>query len=119
VGDDISSDAIIYAAPVAAGPTHERDPAPAREEESGGAESAVASFDVADPFADNRSVAGLLLESCEAPVDSFGSATVRSPFGICQRFFQTAWQLRVRVSSRRQRAHETFVARSSSFTLRA
>ena len=84
MGDDISSDAIIYAAPVAAGPTHERDPAPAREEESGGAESAVASFVVADPFADNRSVAGLLLESCEAPVDSFGSATVGSLFGICQ-----------------------------------
>ena len=89
MGDDISSDAIIYAAPVAAGPTHERDPAPAREEESGGAESAVASFVVADPFAGNRSVAGLLLESCEAPVDSFGSATVGWPFGICQSFFQT------------------------------
>jgi len=48
VGDDISSDAIICAAPDAAGPTHERDPAPAREEESGGAESAVASFVAAD-----------------------------------------------------------------------
>jgi hypothetical protein len=84
VGDDISSDAIICAAPVAAGPTHERDPAPAREEESGGAESAAASFVVADPSRTTAWVAGLLLESCEATVDSFGLVTVGWPFGICQ-----------------------------------
>ena len=76
VGDDISSDAIICAAPVAAGPTHVRDPAPPGRRSLAGRNRRSASFVVADRFADNRSVAGLLLESCEAPVDSFGSATV-------------------------------------------